>query len=210
MHVRDAAATKERILSAATKEFAAKGVSGARIDAIAARARTNKRMLYYYFGSKSELFREVLRTQLTARVTRSREQPATDRVERLVARQALHARDREWVRLLTWEALESGRSVPDDGEREQWYRAWVDDLRADQDAGLVPDDVDAGQLALSELALTLFPAAFPQLTRWITGRTVTDPAFVAERQAFLTTVGERLLQVPARAVSASGTVKRRS
>ena len=71
VQARDAAATKERILSAATKEFAAKGVSGARIDAIAARARTNKRMLYYYFGSKSELFREVLRTQLTARVTRA-------------------------------------------------------------------------------------------------------------------------------------------
>ena len=208
--MRDAEATKQRILVAATKEFAAKGVSGARIDAIAARARTNKRMLYYYFGSKAELFREVLRTQLTARVTRSREQPATDRVDRLVARQALHARDREWVRLLTWEALETGRSVPDDGEREQWYRAWVDELRVAQAEGLVPDDVDAGQLALSELALTLFPAAFPQLTRWITGRSVTDPEFVAERQAFLATVGERLLQVPASASSASGTVKRRS
>jgi AcrR family transcriptional regulator len=208
VHVRDAAATKERILNAATKEFAAKGVSGARIDAIATRARTNKRMLYYYFGSKSELFREVLRTQLTARVTRSREQPTTDRVERLVARQALHARDREWVRLLTWEALESGRNVPDDGEREQWYQTWVDDLRAAQAVGDVPDDVDAGQLALSELALTLFPGAFPQLTRWITGRAVTDPAFVAERQAFLETIGPRLLQ--ARAASASATVKRRS
>jgi AcrR family transcriptional regulator len=151
-------------------------------------------MLYYYFGSKAELFREVLRTQLTARVTRSREQPTTDRVDRLLARQALHARDREWVRLLTWEALETGRHGPDDGEREQWYQAWVDDLRAAQTRGEVPDDVDAGQLALSELALTLFPAAFPQLTRWITGRAVTDPAFVAERQAFLETVGRRLLR----------------
>src|SRR4051812_47802938 len=61
--VRDAEATEARILAAATKEFARKGISGARIDAIASRARTNKRMLYYYFGSKAELFREVLRTQ---------------------------------------------------------------------------------------------------------------------------------------------------
>jgi AcrR family transcriptional regulator len=204
VRVRDAAATKERILAAATKEFAAKGVSGARIDAIAARAKTNKRMLYYYFGSKSELFREVLRSQLSARVTRSRESGGT-RAERLVERQALHARDREWVRLLLWEALElTGRRVPDDGEREQSYRAWVDGIAADQAAGLIPADLDPAQLALSELALTLFPAAFPQLTRWITGRSVSDPEFVAERQAFLRSVAVRLLVAPMSSAPADG------
>jgi AcrR family transcriptional regulator len=191
--VRDAEATQARILAAAAKEFAAKGVSGARIDEIAARARTNKRMLYYYFGSKAELFREVLRRELTARVVKAREVEG-DRVERLVTRQARHADDTAWVRLLQWEALEVRRKdAPDDGERAASYADAVDRVRQEQAAGTVPADLDAAQLVLTELALTLFPVAFPQLTRWITGHEVGDAEFVAERQAFLRTLGERFL-----------------
>lgn len=48
------------ILSVATKEFAAKGLAGARIDEIAAATRTSKRMIYYYFGSKEGLYVAVL------------------------------------------------------------------------------------------------------------------------------------------------------
>jgi len=192
VQVRDAQATQARILKAAATEFAAKGISGARIDAIAARARTNKRMLYYYFGSKADLFREVLRRQLTARVTRAREAPG-DRVERLVARPQTHAQDRAWVRLLQWEALETANGAPDDGERRRHYEEAVARVRAEQAAGDLPADLDAAQLVLTEIALTLFPAAFPQITRWVTGRSVTDPEFVAERQAFLEVLGRRLL-----------------
>lgn len=52
--------TKESILIAATEEFSNYGLTGARVDAIAARTRTAKRMIYYYFGSKEELFNAVL------------------------------------------------------------------------------------------------------------------------------------------------------
>ena len=54
------AETRERILAAATEEFAARGLGGARVDAIADRAAVNKRMLYHYFGSKDSLFTAVL------------------------------------------------------------------------------------------------------------------------------------------------------
>lgn len=57
---RDAAATRERILKAAKLEFAKKGLAGARVDEIAARAEINKRMLYVYFGNKEDLFLAVL------------------------------------------------------------------------------------------------------------------------------------------------------
>ncbi len=57
---RDAQATRQSILSAATAEFSRKGLGGARVDAIAARARANKRMIYHYFGSKEKLFTAVL------------------------------------------------------------------------------------------------------------------------------------------------------
>ena len=57
---RDAPRTKASILAAATHEFARHGLSGARVDRIAERAKTNKRMLYYYFGRKESLFLAVL------------------------------------------------------------------------------------------------------------------------------------------------------
>ena len=52
--------TKRRILAAAKVEFAKKGLGGARVDDIAARAKANKRMMYHYFGNKEELFRQVV------------------------------------------------------------------------------------------------------------------------------------------------------
>ena len=51
---------QERILQAATGEFARFGLGGARVDRIAARAGANKRMLYYYYGNKEDLFLKVL------------------------------------------------------------------------------------------------------------------------------------------------------
>ena len=58
--IRDAARTRAEILDVATQEFAAHGYAGARVDEIAARTRTTKRMIYYYFGGKEQLFTAVL------------------------------------------------------------------------------------------------------------------------------------------------------
>ena len=57
---RDADRTQREILDVATREFADRGFAGARVDEIAARTRTTKRMIYYYFGSKEALFVAVL------------------------------------------------------------------------------------------------------------------------------------------------------
>ena len=48
--------TRRDILDVATEEFAARGFSGARVDVIAERTRTSKRMIYYYFGGKEGLY----------------------------------------------------------------------------------------------------------------------------------------------------------
>ncbi len=58
--LRDPAATQRRILAAAKHEFAKYGLGGARVDRIAARAKSNKRMLYHYFGNKEDLFARTL------------------------------------------------------------------------------------------------------------------------------------------------------
>jgi AcrR family transcriptional regulator len=56
---RDAAATRRRLLDAATAEFAAFGIAGARVDRIAAAARSNKAQIYHYFENKEGLFDAV-------------------------------------------------------------------------------------------------------------------------------------------------------
>ncbi len=58
--VRDAERTRQALLAAAEIEFSTKGLAGARVDVIAEQAAANKRMLYYYFGSKEELYVAVL------------------------------------------------------------------------------------------------------------------------------------------------------
>ncbi|GIE77881.1 TetR family transcriptional regulator [Actinoplanes philippinensis] len=57
---RDAERTRTELLDVATEEFADRGYSGARVDEIAARTRTTKRMIYYYFGGKEQLYLAVL------------------------------------------------------------------------------------------------------------------------------------------------------
>ncbi|MGH3312958.1 MAG: TetR/AcrR family transcriptional regulator [Streptomyces sp.] len=69
---RDAARTQAEILEVATREFARLGYAGARVDEIAARIETTKRMIYYYFGSKEQLFTAVLERAYA--VIRHREQ----------------------------------------------------------------------------------------------------------------------------------------
>lgn len=81
--------TKESILLAATEEFSNFGLNGARVDTIAARTGMAKRMIYYYFGSKDELFNAVL--ERAYRCIRAAERglnlerlPAIDAIRRLV------------------------------------------------------------------------------------------------------------------------------
>ncbi len=58
--LRDADRSQAAILAAATQEFAQHGLGGARMDAIAEKAQLNKRLIYYYFQDKDQLFQAVL------------------------------------------------------------------------------------------------------------------------------------------------------
>ncbi|MFF3754698.1 TetR family transcriptional regulator [Streptomyces sp. NPDC002018] len=68
----DSRATRERLIKAATQEFAAHGIAGGRVERIAKAARSNKAQIYHYFGSKEALFDAVfdaLVVQATQEVT---------------------------------------------------------------------------------------------------------------------------------------------
>jgi TetR/AcrR family transcriptional regulator len=190
---RDPEGTRRRILAAALREFSAKGIDGARVDAIADRAGTNKRMLYYYFGSKDDLFRAVLRQRLADRAPTARERDRTGpgRIAELQDRLDDSA---DYVRLLMWEGLERGRrgEVEQELLRRESLLEWCDDVRDAQRRGDLPGDLDAEQLVLSELALAMFPVAFPQITRLVTGKLPTDAEFKTDRRAFLERLTARL------------------
>ena len=57
---RDPAATQKKLLTAARREFASRGLAGARVDDIAERAGVNKQLVYHYFGDKDALYLAVL------------------------------------------------------------------------------------------------------------------------------------------------------
>src|SRR5271154_621816 len=177
--------TRERILVAALKEFAAKGFAGARVDVIARRAAINKRMLYHYFGNKEKLFRAVLRNKTPNRggwelILSS------DPAERLPFWFKTACDDADWIRLLEWEALQSdGRKVIDESERRAVTTDWLKRLRQRQARGELSSEFDARHLALAMQSLTMYPMAFPQLTELIMGRPVSDPEFQKEHIEFL-------------------------
>jgi len=189
---RDLARTRERILKAALGEFAANGLAGARCENIARHARVNKRMLFYCFGSKEELYREILRRKFSQRATLYESVPGD------LGRAILHwyeafSSDLEWVRLLEWEALENGTGeLVGEQERRQYLERTLNSLRRAQMEGLVPKKLDLTQLQISIIALTAFPLAFPQMTRLASGLAPTDPRFRRKRLQFLRWLGERL------------------
>src|SRR5262249_57994439 len=96
---RDPQRTRERILAAALAEFSTKGLAGSRVDAIARRARVNKRMLYHYFGNKDDLFREIMKRKLEARAAWASASP-DDPGETLRHWFRLACEDLDWVLLI--------------------------------------------------------------------------------------------------------------
>lgn len=178
-------ATPQRILDAAIDEFVEYGLAGARVDRIAERAGANKQLLYRHFGSKDGLFDAAVRA-MVGRFDQIRRALPDTLEGRLPYYFERATDDQQWIRLLEWEALQSGDGpAVNEDERRAHMAAAVEGVRADQAAGLLPADLDAGQLFLSFQALAAHPSAFPQMTRFITGMKPTDPEFRSQRAEFL-------------------------
>src|SRR5262245_61724743 len=115
--VRDAEATKQRILKASRAEFARHGYSGARVDRIARAARTNKRMLYYHVGNKDALYLEALETaysdiRAAEQELRLEDMEALQAIERLVRfTWDYFVANPEFIALLNTENLHKARNL---------------------------------------------------------------------------------------------------
>jgi len=177
--------TPDRILDAAIDEFVEHGLAGARVDRIAERAGANKALLYRHFGSKEALFDAAVRAMAKRfdQIRRTLPDSLEDRLPYYFERAT---EDQQWVRLLQWEALQTGDGpTVNEEERRAQMQAAVAGVKADQAAGILPADLDAGQLFLTFQALAAHPSAFPQMTRFITGLNPTDPEFRRQRAEFL-------------------------
>lgn len=112
---RNPEASSNRIIVAAEKIFAAKGLDGARVDEIASAAKINKRMIYHYFGGKEELYIEVLRENYKKVVDVGNQALSTDedilhRVKGFISQYFYFlAENEKFVRLIHWESLHGGR-----------------------------------------------------------------------------------------------------
>jgi TetR/AcrR family transcriptional regulator len=201
---RDPARTRERILRAARREFVAKGFAGARVDAIARAASANKRMLYYYFGDKDALYRAILREGIATNLDLVAAAPP-DPADLLPFLFARALKRTESIRMLQWEALGTGarRPIAEEERRKAWIEG-SERIRDAQRAGRVHQDLDAEYLVLALMALTMFPLAFPQLVRMVTGARVSDAAFQQRQTRFLRRLGIHLRPGSTSAVRAAG------
>jgi AcrR family transcriptional regulator len=188
---RDPAKNQERILKAATAEFARHGLGGARVDRIAERAGANKRMLYYYYGNKEALFLAVMEASY-ARIRnaeRSLKLGETDPVEgirRLVEfTWAYYLKNPEFLTLLNSENLHQARHIKRSRDIPAMHSPFVatieDLLKRGVKAGQFRRGVDAVQLYISIASLSYFYQSNRHTLSTVFARDLFAPKHRAER-----------------------------
>ena len=190
---RDLNRTRERIMAAAQKEFAANGFAGARTDAIARRAHVNERMIFYCFESKEGLYRAVLKQKLAAKAAMIESTPTEDFTTGMVTGFAATCDDVDSLRMWQWEALDKGsRKLVAEEERRAFLQSEVARWRRGKASGILPADADEEMLLLVSCALRVFPLILPQVVSLVTGMDPLDPEFRRKWTASLECIGRRL------------------
>jgi AcrR family transcriptional regulator len=201
--VRDPDATKARILAAAEREFARHGLGGARVDRIAAQAKSNKRMLYHYFGNKDDLF-AITVDNVYARFRADEEELQLDALQPVTAIRKLIAftwnyflAHPEFITLVNSENLHKARHLKASKRTTEMSRAFVARMQALLDrgaaAGVFRKGLDPVQVQISIAAI-----AYYYLTNRFTGaivfeRDLMSDAALKARLAFNTDTVLRML-----------------
>ena len=189
----DPEGTRRNIVEVATHEFARKGYSGARVDAIAERTRTSKRMIYYYFGSKEGLYLAVLEEAYSG----IRRAEATLDLETLPPDAALstivgftfdyYNKHPEFVRLVMNENIMDGAHMARSKTISKLNVTVIDAMRRivsrGQKARLFRRDIDPIELHMSISALGIFNVANRATFSTIFKRDMTTPRALAKRRA---------------------------
>ena len=188
---RDPAKNQERILKAATAEFARHGLGGARVDRIAERAGANKRMLYYYYGNKEALFlagmeASYLRIRNAERSLKLGETDPAEGIRRLVEfTWAYYLKHPEFLTLLNSENLHQARHIKRSKDIPAMHSPFVatieDLLKRGVKAGQFRRGVDAVQLYISIASLSYFYQSNRHTLSTVFARDLFAPKHRAER-----------------------------
>ena len=180
------------IVEVATKEFADKGLSGARIDEIAALTHTSKRMIYYYFTSKEGLYVAVLEEAYR----RIRSIEATLNLDDLEPEAALRKlvgftfdyqlANPDFIRLVMTENIHNGEFLAQSKTIQQLNVPVINAVKAVYDrgvkAGVFRRGLDAVELHMSISALCFFNVANRHTFALIFKRDMTDPEAMEGRR----------------------------
>jgi AcrR family transcriptional regulator len=183
---RDAERTRAEILDVATSEFADRGYAGARVDEIAAKTSTTKRMIYYYFGGKEQLYVAVLE-RAYSRIRRLEQQLDVEHLDPVQAVRELagltfdhHEAHPEFIRLVSIENIHRAEHIARSKALSGLANPVLDVLdrilERGWDAGLFRDDVDALDVHQVISAFCVFRTANRHTFGAIFGRDLLDPA----------------------------------
>jgi len=188
---RDPAKNQARILAAATGEFARYGLGGARVDRIAARAGANKRMLYYYYGNKEDLFLAVLEASYASIRNAEKALKLGDLAPRAAMRKlveftwAYYLAHPEFLTLLNSENLHRARHVKRSPGIVAMHSPFVAMIKGVLErgahAGVFRAGVDPVQLYISIAGLGYFYLGNRYTLSAIFGRDLLAPRHKAER-----------------------------
>jgi AcrR family transcriptional regulator len=163
---RDPEGMRLRILEAAKKEFAGRGLAGARIDRIAAAAGANKRMLYYHVGNKDALYLAVLEgayEQIRAeeRTLDLEHLDPPDAIESLITfTWNYFIRNPEFLALLNTENLERAKHIKRSTKVKSMHSPFVEMIRTVVLRGVASGDfkvaMDPVQLYISIAGMSFF------------------------------------------------------
>jgi AcrR family transcriptional regulator len=184
--VRDAARTRAEILDVATTEFAAHGYSGARVDEIAALTRTTKRMIYYHFGGKKQLYIAVLE-QAYARIRTAEQQVNVDNLDPATAVRRIaevtfdhHEAHPDFIRLVTIENVHLAEHVKELAAMVDLgtpvIRLLDELLERGRGSGVFRSDVDAIDVHMMISAFCCFRVSNRHTFGAIFGRDLVDPS----------------------------------
>ena len=188
----DPARTMAEILDVATAEFASKGLSGARIDEIAAATRTSKRMIYYYFGSKEGLYIKVLeeayrRVRSTESGLHLEDLPPEDALRRLVGFTFdHHDSNTDYIRLVMTENMERGAFLAQSKRIQALNVPAIEAIRKLYDRGVAlgvfRPGLDPIDIHASISALTFFNVSNQHTFGLIFKRDTRSPTVMAARR----------------------------
>jgi AcrR family transcriptional regulator len=193
--LRDADRSRQKILAAASLEFADHGLSGARVDRIAEKSGLNKRLIYYYFESKDVLFTAALERAYAdireaERTLHLKDLEPVDAIKRLLSfTWSYYQENPQFISLLNSENLVRGQHVNNSSKAKATNSALIETLGVvlenGRSKGVFRGGIDPVQLYISIAGLAYFYLSNQHTLGAIFDRNLLSPRALEQRSAHM-------------------------